>query len=107
MTSIDGMDPDHGSGEAWFNPALQVTIKLEGPVEFDALKFQAALPLELQSVANLAPFPRRCFVLRLLVGLPSELCARLVNLEIAQVKKTTTIALSELPGTQTPCAIDG
>ena len=86
------MDPDQASGEALFDTALQTVIEMERSGEFDTLKSETPFPLELQSVANLPPLPRRCFVLHVLVGLPSELCARLLRLEIAQVKESTVIA---------------
>ncbi len=100
MKCIHDMDPDQASGEALFDTALQTAIELERSGGFETLKYETALPLELQGVANLPPLSRRCFVLRVLVGLPSELCARLLHLEIAHVKENTTIALSELPGAQ-------
>jgi DNA-directed RNA polymerase specialized sigma24 family protein len=106
MKSIRDMDPSQASGEALFDTVLQTAIELERSGEFDTLEVDAAFPLELQIVANLPPLPRRCFVLHVLAGLPSELCARLLHLEIAQVKESTTIALSELPSAQTPCTID-
>jgi hypothetical protein len=55
------------------------------------------LQLELQRVMRLPHFLRQCFVLRVLVGLPRELCAGLLNSDADQVDQGACAAMLELP----------
>jgi len=50
------------------------------------------LPGELQAVFRLEPQPRRCFVLRVLAGLPLEACARLLHLDSRRLERYTCAA---------------
>jgi len=54
------------------------------------------LPDELKAVLRLAPQLRRCFVLRILAGLPTEVCARLLGLHSEQVDEYTRAGLQSL-----------
>jgi len=54
------------------------------------------LARELQSVVDLAPDIRICFVLRMLIGLPSQVCADLLRVEISQIKRRVTAAVLTL-----------
>jgi DNA-directed RNA polymerase specialized sigma24 family protein len=51
------------------------------------------LPNELKAVLRLAPQLRRCFVLRILAGLPAKACARLLGLHLEVVEQYTCDAL--------------
>ena len=51
------------------------------------------LPNELKAVLRLAPQLRRCFVLRILAGLPARVCARLLCLHCDMVEQYTCDAL--------------
>ena len=51
------------------------------------------LPNELKAVLRLAPQLRRCFVLRILAGLPAKACARLLCLHSEMVEQYTCDAL--------------
>ena len=51
------------------------------------------LPNELKAVLRLAPQLRRCFVLRILAGLPAQACARLLSLHSDMVERYTCDAL--------------
>lgn len=54
------------------------------------------LPFELRRVLRLAPMVRRCFVLRVLVGLPSEVCAQMLDLDIQGVDQHSATASADL-----------
>jgi DNA-directed RNA polymerase specialized sigma24 family protein len=54
------------------------------------------LPKELKAVLRLAPLLRRCFVLRILAGLPAQACARLLSLHSDMVERYTCDALQSL-----------
>jgi DNA-directed RNA polymerase specialized sigma24 family protein len=56
----------------------------------------AYLPDELRAVLKLAPQQRRCFVLRILVGLPAQVCARLLRLHPRRVDQLTSAAVEFL-----------
>jgi len=71
----------------------------EQPPE-DLERASSIFPFELRRVLHLAPDYRQCFVLRFLVGLPCEVCARLLHLEIHDVDERTRRAMLELPTIQ-------
>jgi DNA-directed RNA polymerase specialized sigma24 family protein len=54
------------------------------------------LPVELQRVLRLPLDLRRSFVLRLLVGLPRESCARLLGLDTGDIDRATCLAARAL-----------
>ena len=54
------------------------------------------LPVELQRLFMLQPLLRHCFVLRILVGLLSEVCAELLEISIAEFEDALYGALTEL-----------
>ena len=56
----------------------------------------STLPFELQCVLHLPQYPRHCLVLRVLVRLPRETCARLLRSELNQIDEGTRAGLSEL-----------
>jgi hypothetical protein len=54
------------------------------------------LPLELRWVLRLVPNLRHCFVCRVLAGLPREVCASLLHLEVRQLDESTCTAVRKL-----------
>ncbi len=54
-------------------------------------------PLELRRVLFLGPSLRRCFVLRVLLGLPPKTCSEILYLPIQAVEEALFAALQELP----------
>jgi hypothetical protein len=58
------------------------------------------LPPELQRLFMLQPLPRRCFVLRLLVGLSSEFCADLLDISVCEFEEALQAAFIELGSTK-------
>ena len=55
----------------------------------------STLPFELQCVLHLPQYPRHCLVLRVLVWLPRETCARLLRSELNQIDEGTHAGLSD------------
>jgi DNA-directed RNA polymerase specialized sigma24 family protein len=55
------------------------------------------LSSELQSVMSLSREPRRSFVLRVLLGLPPQVCARLLRVNVEELKENVLSALQQLP----------
>jgi hypothetical protein len=95
---------ENAFGEALFREALNAAIKPQSenskqpPEELE--RASSMLPFELRCVLHLPPALRHCFVLRFLVGLPREACARLLHLEIRQVDERARTAMLELPTIQ-------
>jgi hypothetical protein len=56
----------------------------------------ALLPFELNCVLALEPDLRHCYVLRILVALPREVCAWLLGLDTSEVDRRTRAAMLEL-----------
>ncbi len=54
------------------------------------------LPNELQAVLRLAPQLRRCYVLRILAGVPAKACARMLSLPSDMVEEYTGDAIRRL-----------
>ena len=89
------------SGDTLLREAVNAAIEpahdsSEQPSE-DLERASSHLPCELQRVLHLPAALRHCFVLRFLVGLPREVCARLLRLEIPQVDERARRAMIELP----------
>lgn len=55
------------------------------------------LPPELRRLFGLQPMSRDCFVLRILVQLPPELCAELLEVSITEYEHALYAALNQLP----------
>jgi DNA-directed RNA polymerase specialized sigma24 family protein len=89
------------SEDALFRRAVNAAIEpqsepSEQPRE-ELERAAAVLPFELRRVLHLPPALRHSFVLRFLVGLSRETCARLLRLEIRQVDERARTAMLELP----------
>ena len=52
---------------------------------------------ELRRLFMLQPLPRHCFVLRVLVGLSSEVCAELLDVSVTEFEYAVYRALTQLP----------
>jgi len=81
--AIDAWNPDEESEETLFQNILldaAARTSVEPAPDSNPGASGSYLPKELKAILRLTPQLRRCFVLRMLVGLPSELCARLLQL---------------------------
>jgi hypothetical protein len=67
------------------------TKSSDGPCEVECL------PPELRRLFMLQPLPRHCFVLRVLVGLSSEVCADLLDVSVTEFEYAVYRALTQLP----------
>jgi hypothetical protein len=95
------MDLDQLSEEVLFRRTVDAATApqsdlLEEPSE-ELERASATLPFELRRVLHLPLALRQCFVLRFLIGLPREVCAQLLRLEVRQVDVRARTALLELP----------
>ncbi len=61
---------------------------------------ESYLPIELRRVLKLAPELRICFVLRILVGLPAQVCAQILHLGIRRINQYSLTAIKSLGTTE-------
>jgi hypothetical protein len=98
--SISRLHPDDASGKALLWGAVEASIPSGGevmesqPDELDGAL--SILPFELQCVLYLAADLRYCFVCRVLVDLPREVCATLLHLEPCELDERTCTAVQRL-----------
>jgi DNA-directed RNA polymerase specialized sigma24 family protein len=94
LKGLDSWNPDEEPGEALFQNVLDAAARTQiQPNRPDSEASGSYLPNELKAVLRLSPQLRRCFVLRVLVGLPSQMCARLLGLHSDEVDEFTCAAL--------------
>jgi hypothetical protein len=91
MEALDSWNPDRQTGAMLFRSVLDAAARAE--IKDAAGRPGSCFPGELRAVLGLEAQPRRCFVLRVLVGLPVEACARLLHLDSRQVERYTCAAL--------------
>jgi DNA-directed RNA polymerase specialized sigma24 family protein len=100
MAAIALWNPDDESEEALFRRILEAAahaqVQQSPPGLNNPDESGSYLPKELKAVLELAPQLRRCFVLRILAGLNSEVCARLLGLQSDRVEEYTRAALQSL-----------
>ena len=94
MVGIDAWNPDEETEDALFARVVEAAAR--GEIEGADKAAGSELPKELQAVMTLAPEPRRCFVLRVLEGLPANACAALLGISTEQVSDYTCSALQTL-----------
>jgi hypothetical protein len=97
LKAIDSWNPDEEPEDVVFNSVLEAAARVQPQQDATGADACASdLPNELKAVLRLAPRLRSCFVLRILVGLPSQVCARLLRLQSKQVDEYTCAALQSL-----------
>jgi hypothetical protein len=98
------VDPDNAPPEALLRGTVTAALELQyETLEQTPEQLEHAshmLPIELRRVLHLSTDLRHCFVLRVLVGLPREICARLLRLDAGQIDERTCTAMLELPAVQ-------
>jgi hypothetical protein len=101
LESIHLLNPDEPFEEATLCSVVSVSVDISNealPVSPEELKEAfAVLPPELHGVLSFSPDLRRCFVLRILLHLPRETCARILNLTTNRIDQYTCEALWSLP----------
>jgi hypothetical protein len=99
LKGVGGMYSDR-QGEAMLQGVVKAAIERGAPL-WQGPKLPepelSRLPLELQRVIRLPLFLRQCFVLRVLVKFPRELCADLLSSDAGQVDRGACAAMLELP----------
>ena len=94
LRAIDSWRPGEEAEEVLFQYVLDAAARAQvEPGTNNPDPSASYLPDELKAVLRLAPQLRRCFVLRILAGLPTEACARLLGLHSDVVERYTCDAL--------------
>jgi hypothetical protein len=87
LEAIQTTDPSDISAEALLDRTVSASIagQLAGQREDEKHLAVCSLPVELRNVLNLSTSHRRCFVLRVLLGLSGDVCARMLQTGIRQI----------------------
>lgn len=98
LRAIGSFDPDGDSEETFFQSVMHAAVQGAVEARLPLASNQSAstglfVPAELQSVLDLSQDLRRCFVLRILVGMSRQACARLLGLNLRSVDQHTCVAL--------------
>jgi DNA-directed RNA polymerase specialized sigma24 family protein len=97
LAAIDSWKPDDEPEEVLFQNVLDAAARAQAQADPNDRDSSASyLPNELQAILRLAPQLRRCFVLRILVGLPGDVCGRMLDLHSDQVDEYTCAGLQSL-----------
>jgi hypothetical protein len=97
LAVLDGIDAcENISHRSLLIETVRSTIRrrAESPAALDAINM---LPPELRRLLGLQPIFRDCIVLRILVQLPPEACADLLNISITEHEDALCGALNQLP----------
>ena len=97
LAVLDGIDAcENISLRSLLVETVRSTIRrrAESPDVLDGINL---LPPELRRLLGLRPIFRDCFVLRILVQLPPEACADLLNISITEYEDALFGALNQLP----------
>jgi hypothetical protein len=101
MEGIAWMDPNRVSDENLFEATLaasMLTNSQEGVEERE--RASSMLPAPLARVLRLSTELRHCYVLRVLAGLPREVCSRLLRIETYRIDGLACAAAGILAGVQ-------
>lgn len=96
VEAIGSWNPGEESEEILFVNVLNAALRTQsvhGESSSNKPDAGSQLPVELRAVLRLAPELRRCYVLRLLVGLSPQDCGRLLRLHSRRVDRYTCAAL--------------
>jgi hypothetical protein len=100
LESVECPCPDGQSGEDLFRRVILFAVDAKemspnhSPEDLKAAS--SILPFELGCVLALPPALRQCYVLRVLVEMPREICALILHMESSQVRQRTQAAMLEL-----------
>ena len=97
LAVLDGIDAcENISHRSLVIETVRSTIRrrAESPAVLDGINL---LPSELRRLLGLQPIFRDCFVLRILVQLPPEVCAELLKISITEYEDVLCGALNQIP----------
>jgi DNA-directed RNA polymerase specialized sigma24 family protein len=95
--AISALSWNQISGDSLLVQTAKCAIQLLSDLPDQFEQACSVLPLELQRVLFLGPILRRCFVLRVLLGLPAKTCSEILYLPVQEVENSLFLAMQELP----------
>jgi hypothetical protein len=101
VESIDCFDTDQICSERIFQKVIYSSLCSKSArlaPDFIDEDSAATLPFELRRVLYLPRELRECFVLRMLIGLPRESCAGLLQVDLAEIRSRLQKAMAEIAG---------
>ncbi len=100
--ALRSWSPDRDSHETLFEKVLEAAIRIRTglPMPAELTGVRSNFPVQLRAVLELPTLLRQCFILRVLVGLRSQDCVRLLNLRSSQVAEYTSAAIESLAATR-------
>lgn len=93
LEGIDSWNPDEEPEEALLDRVVEAAAARPSVPRIQSASDDPCLPKELRPILKLAPHPRSCFVLRILLGLPSRVCGGLLGLDSDRADAYTIEAL--------------
>jgi hypothetical protein len=97
MRALDSWDPKHTGAAALLNRAVSFVVQESGPRPAAEEPSRLNMPPALRRVLRLPRAQRRCYVLRILLGWPAQVCSRLLGVDVEEVDECTCAALRALP----------
>ncbi len=96
IAAVDSADPNF-TEEALLIETARSAIQ-QRRKSLDRAELASTLPVELKALALLSPLSRDCFVLRVLIGLGSEVCSEILNLSRYGFEAALRESFLGLPG---------
>jgi len=97
LDGIVALDVSYVPDEVLISESVKSAIRRRSSLSCQPARAFAHLPVELRRLSLLAPVSRDCFVLRVLLGVPSSTCAALLRLTVHKIDNLLCAALQELP----------
>jgi hypothetical protein len=95
LEAIGSWRPESEGQQALLSHVLHAALRTTGGKQPDVAA--SCLPAQLEAIVNLPLRPRQCLVLRILIGLPRQVCAELLRLRSQRVDEYTRAAFKCLP----------
>ena len=103
IEAISSLDSEAVTPEALLYATIAMSVRHAETYDAESNSPEAncsALPVELRNVLQMEPSLRRCFVLRVLLGMPTEVCAGVLRLNGGQVVANVCAAMQWLANTR-------
>ncbi len=103
IEALSSLDPETVTAEALLRATIAMSVRHAEIYDAEFNNPEAdypALPIELRNVLEMEPALRQCFVLRVLLGLPVEVCASLLRLNKCQIAANVCVAMQSLANTR-------
>jgi hypothetical protein len=97
LDGIAVLEFSHVTDRAFILETAKCAIRRRASLSRQPAQAPANLPVELRRLFLLAPISRDCFVLRILLGIPSATCAAVLHLAAQKIEAVLSFTLQDLP----------